>query len=256
MLPKKSHPADPVGVTGPWYAGPYASNRFLHLGVTAALDLYILSDSFFHTQPRPTSCRWCTPPSFDRSARNALVWSNRGRADTISTVVTYVVSPIVGLTLLIASDKNASATRLIDDVLPVAEAVAVAQVFTIFGKWAFSRLRPNAYFADAANPATLTTDSYQSFWSGHAVAGFALTTAVGTVCHMRRYWTEPYVWAAGITLSLSVEYLRVAADKHYLSDVFVGGLVGVAAGLLVPQLMSRDIKIVPMPNGVSVVAAF
>lgn len=223
VLPKKSHPADPVGPTGTWYTGPYANNRFLHLGITAALELYSLSRLVVRSQPEPTSCRWCKPPGFDRSIRNALVWGDRGRADTCSTIAAYVISPIVGLTLLIASDKNASATRLIDDVVPVAEAVAVAQVFTIFGKWAFSRERPYSYFADAEHPATITSDTHQSFWSGHAVEGVALTVAVGTVCHARRYWTQPYVWVAGLTLSVGVEYLRIAADKHYFSDVFVGG---------------------------------
>jgi len=253
VTPKR---ADPIGHTTPWYTGKYAHNRFAHLAITGVLELYIVSGFVFKDQPTPSACRWCNPPGFDRATRNALVWNDRSRADLYSTIGAYVVSPIVGLTLLIASDKNASATRLIDDVLPVAESVAIAQVFTIFGKWAFARERPDSHFADVAHPTTVNVDTYQSFWSGHSVTGFALTGAIGTVCHLRGYWTEPYVWAAGITLSLSIEYLRVAADKHYLSDVFVGGLVGLAAGLLVPQLMQRDIKIVPMTNGVSVVSSF
>ena len=136
------------------------------------------------------------------------------------------------------------------------ETLAIVQVATGFGKYLFARERPNAHFADAAHPLDPAADNDSSFWSGHSVVGFAMTTAAGTMCHLRKYWTEPYVWAAGITISLSVEYLRMAADKHYLSDVFVGGLIGIATGVLVPRLMARDIKIVPMPNGVSVVAAF
>jgi membrane-associated phospholipid phosphatase len=253
--PKKSVPADPVGVQTPWYTGPNATNRFIHLAITGAFALYDVSGYVFpSTALTPTSCRWCTPPSFDRSARNALVWSNTGRANTLSTVGAYVLAPVVGLTLLIASDKNASATRLIDDVLPVAETVAIVQVATIFGKYLVARERPNAYFA--TGPLDPKADNYSSFWSGHSVLGFAITSAAGTVCHERRYWTEPYVWTAGIALSLSVEYLRMAADQHYLSDVVTGGLIGLGAGLLVPRLMDRSVQIVPMPNGVSVVAAF
>ena len=256
VLPAHPVPADPVGPVGPWYTGKYANNRFTHMAITGVLGLYVLSGYFVKSTPTASSCRWCSPPGFDRSARNALVWNNTGRADTLSTIGAYVVAPIVGLTLLIAADKNASATRLIDDVLPVAETVAIVQVATIFGKWLFARERPYAYFRDPATPLDPKVDNFSSFWSGHSVLGFAITAAAGTVCHERRYWTEPYVWTAGVALSLSVEYLRVAADKHYLSDVFVGGLVGLAAGLLVPRLMSRDIKIVPMPNGVAVAGAF
>lgn len=255
---KKKPPAnaDAGNQTTPWYSGPYATNRFTHLAVTGVLGLYILSGYIFPTTPTAKTCRWCNPPGFDESARNALVWGDRGRADTYSTIAAYVVSPIVALTLLIAADKNASATRLIDDVLPVMETLAIVQVATVFGKWAFARERPNAHFADAAHPLVVGADNDSSFWSGHSVVGFAITTAAGTMCHFRHYWTEPYVWAAGITLSLTVEYLRIAADKHYLSDVFVGGLIGIAAGALVPRLMSRDIKIVPISNGVSVVGMF
>ena len=82
------------------------------------------------------------------------------------------------------------------------------------------------------------------------------TAAAGTICHWRHYWTEPYVWGSGIALSLSTEYLRMAADKHYLSDVLVGGFIGISSGLLVPRLMQRDIKIVPVPNGAAVVGVF
>ncbi len=75
-------------------------------------------------------------------------------------------------------------------------------------------------------------------------------------CHWRHYWTEPYVWGSGIALSLSTEYPRMGADKHYLSDVVVGGGVGIAAGLLIPRLTREDIAIVPINNGVAFAGSF
>jgi membrane-associated phospholipid phosphatase len=155
---------------------------------------------------------------------------------------------------LIASEGDTSASRLIDDVLPVAETVAIVQVATQLGKYAFARRRPYAYYATTALDPSVDNDS--SFWSGHSVLGFAITSAAGTVCHFRHYWTEPYVWGAGVTLSLATEYLRMAADKHWFSDVITGGLVGLGTGLLVPRLMQRSIKIVPVQNGVGIAGAF
>jgi membrane-associated phospholipid phosphatase len=42
------------------------------------------------------------------------------------------------------------------------------------------------------------------------------------------------VWATGLTLASTVGYLRIAADKHYFSDVvtaaIIGSIVGVGAG--------------------------
>jgi len=239
---------------GPWYRGPYARNRIINLSVTGALGIYLFTNVAFGTTPTPSTCRWCSPPDFDRGARHWFLWKDVKLADSLSNYSTYYISPLVGLTLLIASEGDTSASRLIDDVLPVAETVAIVQVATQFGKYAFARRRPYAYYATTALDPGVDNDS--SFWSGHSVFGFALTSAAGTVCHFRHYWTEPYVWGAGITLSLATEYLRMAADKHWFSDVITGGLVGLGAGLVVPRLMQRSIKIVPVQNGLSVAGAF
>jgi membrane-associated phospholipid phosphatase len=244
----------PVETKGPWYRGPYARNRIINLSVTGALGLYLLSGMVFDTSLVAQTCRWCDPPDFDRAARHALLWQNTGLADSLSSYDAYVLAPTVGLTLLILSDADASASRLIDDVLPVAETLAIVQVATQLGKFAVARQRPYSHYGTV--PLDPNADNNSSFWSGHSVIGFAITSAAGTVCHFRGYWTEPYVWGAGIALSLSTEYLRVAADKHYLSDVVGGGLIGLTAGLLVPRLMQRSIKIVPVQNGVGVTGHF
>ncbi|HEY0253757.1 MAG TPA: phosphatase PAP2 family protein, partial [Kofleriaceae bacterium] len=251
--PKPTKKLTPLEVKGPWYTGPYAKNRLENLAFTGVLGGYLLAASAFNFTPVPTSCRWCSVPGFDAGARHQLRWTNQSLADTLSSYDAYVFAPIVGLSLLIASDSDASPTRLIDDVLPVVETVAVVQVVTQFGKYAFARERPYAHYGGALTPGA---DTYSSFWSGHSVFGFAITSAAGTVAHFRHYWTEPYVWAAGITISLSTEYLRIAADKHYLSDVVVGGLVGLGTGLLIPRLMQRAVKIVPVTNGLAVAGSF
>ncbi len=245
----KAAPREPKGS---WYRGPYAPNRFLNLAVTGALGVYLLQGSVFDTTPIATSCRWCDPPGFDKAARHTLLWGNTGLADSISSYEAYIFAPVVGLTLVAVSDSDASSARLLDDLLPVVETVAVVQVATQLGKYAFARERPYARYGTRTAGAT----EDDSFWSGHSAFGFAITSAAGTVCHFRHYWTEPYVWGAGIALSLSVEYLRIAADKHYLSDVAVGGFVGIGAGLLVPRLMQRNVKIVPVKNGLALAGSF
>ena len=242
---------DPV----PWYKGKYGRNRVVHLTLTLSLGvMYLASETVLKDDLTTSSCRWCEPPAFDRATRNALVWDDKKRADLLSSLDAYVIAPIVGLGLLIASEADASPSRLIDDMLPVLETVAISQVVTQIVKFSVSRQRPYAHFADG-DP-LYTTDDNASFWSGHSALGFGITASAGLICHWRGYWTEPYVWGAGIALSLSTEYLRIAADKHYLSDVFVGGVIGIGSGLLIPRLMRRDLKLVPIANGAAVAGRF
>lgn len=76
--------------------------------------------------------------------------------------------------------------------------------------------------------------------------------SAGVVAHARGYAAEPYIWAGGLTLAAVTGYLRIAADKHYFSDVLVGAVVGAGAGLLVPQLTIHRLTIVPAESGVAV----
>ena len=239
----------------PWYRGKYGHNRVVHLSVTAGLGLaYLASETFLKPTFAASTCRWCNPPGFDVSVRNALVWHDTKRSSFLSTIDAYVLAPIVGFGLLVVSDSDASWARLIDDTLPVAETIAISQIITQVIKFSVGRQRPYARFGDPNAP--VGTDDNASFISGHSVLGFSITASAGLICHWRGYWTEPYVWGAGIAISLSTQYLRMGADKHYLSDVLGGGALGIASGLVVPRLMRRDIKIVPIANGAAVVGVF
>jgi membrane-associated phospholipid phosphatase len=241
-------------VHAPWYEGPPGQARILHLSiVVGGAALYVLSNTAF-TSLDPSSCRWCNPPGFDNAVRNALVWRDVHLADALSTIDAYALAPIVGLTFLYFSDEDASWSRLLDDTLPVMETVVLSQLFGQVVKVAVGRQRPYAHYG--ATPTEPTSQDNLSFFSGHSLLGFSITASAGLICHWRHYWTEPYVWGIGIALSLSTEYLRMAADKHYLSDVVTGGAVGLGVGLLVPRLMHHDIAVVPIRNGAAVVGMF
>lgn len=246
--------ADPASEK-PWYAGTAGRTRLLHLGITTAFGVtYMASETVLKPTLAGSRCRWCEPPGFDRSVRDAVVWNDTGRAATLSTLDAYVLAPIVGFGFLVASDYDAGLGRLLDDTIPVAEAIAISQSFTQLLKFTARRQRPFVHFADPGR--TPSTDDNTSFTSGHSALGFSITAGAGIICHWRHYWTEPYVWGAGIALSVSTEYLRMGADKHYLSDVVAGGGIGLAAGLLVPRLMRNGVNIVPITNGAAVVGMF
>lgn len=81
------------------------------------------------------------------------------------------------------------------------------------------------------------------------------------VSRARNYSIEPVVWAGGYAIAATTGYLRIAADKHYLSDVVAGAIVGTGVGLAIPLLLhrhlgSKRVSIVPAGNGVRIVGQF
>lgn len=81
-------------------------------------------------------------------------------------------------------------------------------------------------------------DAYQSFYSLHS--GVAFTSAgVSCALHLHRsLYDDPAADATACTSALALAAttgaLRVVSDRHYLSDVLIGGLLGFVVGYLVP----------------------
>lgn len=78
--------------------------------------------------------------------------------------------------------------------------------------------------------------SHVSFFSGHTALAFSFAVSAGTIASMRGYENAGWVLGSGLTLAATTGYLRIAADRHYLSDVLVGAVVGSAIGWAVPKL--------------------
>jgi membrane-associated phospholipid phosphatase len=232
----------------PWYRD---RKRLLHVSLTLGAGVfYAASETAFKDSLAPTSCKWCNPPGFDTSVRNALKWHDTGRADTISSLTGYVLTPtlelgMVALTSLQLPDR--SWARMIDDTVPVLETVVFSEVVDQITKFSVARARPFVHFSNAP----FDYDNNVSFFSGHTTLVFAVTVSAGFVAHERQYAVEPYIWATGLTLAATTGYLRIAADKHYLSDVLVGAAFGTGAGLAIPYLTMNRLTVVPTPNGIA-----
>src|SRR2546428_212192 len=91
--------------------------------------------------------------------------------------------------------------------------------------------------ASASGGARASADDDASFYSGHASAAFAVATSFATCASMRGDGDAWVAWAAGLPLAALTGYLRIAADRHYLSDVLVGAGAGTLFGTLVPRLL-------------------
>jgi membrane-associated phospholipid phosphatase len=171
----------------------------------------------------------------------------------MSDVTAYAIAPAVNIGLVLAGTLATPSTAgLIDDVVPIAEAMVVTEWVTRGLKLGVARERPYAHFTNATG-----SDDNLSFPSGHTSRAFALVTSAGVIAHARGYKSEPYIWAAGMTIGATAAYLRIAADRHYFSDVTVGAAIGVSAGLTVPLLMRRtNASVVPTRGGVALLGVW
>jgi membrane-associated phospholipid phosphatase len=81
---------------------------------------------------------------------------------------------------------------------------------------------------------------YDSFPSGHTATAFSLATVVAME-YERTVWVPivAYTVATGVGLS------RVTLDKHWLSDVLVGGVIGHVIGRMVVRNHRRRYPVVP-----------
>jgi membrane-associated phospholipid phosphatase len=79
-------------------------------------------------------------------------------------------------------------------------------------------------------------DNNLSFFSGHSSEAFALASASGTVATMRGYRWAPVVWSVGGVVAAVTAYLRIAADKHWLTDVLAGAVLGAGIGFALPYV--------------------
>lgn len=241
---------------------PSDRERVIHAAAISAMASgYLVVQFGFAGQLAAQDCRWCDPPALDSSARRALKWSDTGRADTASSVTGYVFAPaaLLGLTAY-GVGRHATWRRRVDDVVPVVESALAVALLQHVSKFAVGRQRP---YAHDAIPGTVrpTEEDNVSFFSGHTALTFSLAVSAGHVASLRGYAMAPGVWVVGLSLATTTAYLRIAADRHYLTDVVVGAVAGSAVGYLWPRFVTRYLhrelaSVIPTSTGIAMVGAF
>lgn len=192
----------------------------------ASLAGYLLQD-----QLAPPRCRLCGAGALDTWTRTQLRWADGRGARSASDVMLVTVPLLAGSALLASSFQHGDSRTALEDGLMMAEAASLALLATQVAKLATARLRPYAW----ADPAGVhEVDSRLSFWSGHTAFTFAAASAAGTVARLRGYGSWPWILGLGMAGAAATGWLRMAADRHWATDVLVGAAVGTAAGLGLP----------------------
>ncbi len=208
--------------------------------VVVAVTMRLLQDRIVAT------CYWCDrDPSgrealnvADQRVREALKWSEPQAAMTTSNVLAFVVAPSTAVAWtygLAAHDGHP--TRYKTDLIAIGEAVALDVALNQTAKVLLRRERPYAHVRKSEEREKLFDDEDAvSHYSGHTSLTFTLAVSAGTIASLRHYPAAPFVWASGLGVAATTGYLRIAADRHYFSDVVVGALIGSAIGATIPLL--------------------
>lgn len=133
-------------------------------------------------------------------------------------------------------------------VLRLVLAVVMAGAVSGLAKSLVGRHRPEPFRGQTWREAWIDvgfadrSSKQQSFFSGHATAAFAVATIIGT-CY-------PPVRPVVYTLAAGCAASRVASQQHWLSDVCVGGIAGMALGwALLPARLRRGRRDRRLPQG-------
>lgn len=226
------------------------------LGVTGAALGASLASVLLKDQLAPRQCRICGAGTFDSGIRDALRWRDTAAAAGGSDALVVGI-PLLAAGALALSGWEAGGARLaMEDLLVASEAVSIAVLATQVAKYSFGRVRPYAW---ASATPVRGPDAYLSMWSGHTSATFAAAAAAGTVARLRGYRSWPWILGLGLAGAAACGWLRIAADRHWATDVLAGAAIGSVAGLGLPVWLHgrRDaqgtggVRVQPYPMGIA-----
>lgn len=203
--------------------------------------------------------RWQGPILFDDAVRNGLRASSPEARHTYKTIGdwTYRLSPLLPLldvfVVSAIGRKDSKLSLNLGGLL--AEAYSYSGLFSLISTQLSARKRP---YSDCES--TGGECDTQSFYSGHSAIA---ATSAGLMCanHTRIALYGAPVLDVGSCVLSSINAVvtattRIAADRHYATDVIVGSGLGFAFGYAVPVLLhysygpknQRTIAFAPDPS--------
>lgn len=127
---------------------------------------------------------------------------------------------------------------LVESVI-LAEALALSSSLNLLVRSLRIHPRPLAYpESDAPESEKRKGEASGSFYSGHANAAFLAAVHLAYVHSLRHPESDAdsWLWAGGLGAAATVAGLRVAAGKHFPSDILAGAAAGALSGWLFPHL--------------------
>ncbi len=194
--------------------------------------------------------RWSGGILFDDAARDGMrLDSSKGRrvAQEVGDA-TYYAFPIIpiGIDVLVSSLAVRQDTKAaLNLTLTTGEAFAYSGFLSFVANWASARERPDVTECRKSgkedHPSCQLGSKTESFYSGHTAMA---ATSAGVVCANHAYmplWGHPAADAFACALAsgaaATTGVTRIMADRHYMTDVIFGTVVGFGIGYSIPTLL-------------------
>jgi membrane-associated phospholipid phosphatase len=212
-----------VAIDPLWDSAAIASG----LGACLGLEMRLAGEEASYTKPN-----FADLPSFDAIA--CFPYSDgASKASTIATGAALMWPALFAL----SGEKS--------ELFPAAVTYAEALLWTFAAKDALKLLVPKARpyaYGSGELTAELRGEAYESFPSGHTALAFCGATSFAVLAfELSGDRPEtPWLVAGGYAVAAATGALRVAAGKHFVSDVVVGALLGSAIGYGVTKLHIRS----------------
>jgi membrane-associated phospholipid phosphatase len=212
-------------------------------------------------------CAWCGGPGpVDREVRRALIAPDPLAANTASNVMLYAAVPAFSLAASLITVRLSGDPWILfaQDVTIVAESFALASLVTGLVKISVRRTRPYLHYGGEDPLYSDGSLDVTGFLSGHSSMAASVAASTATLAFLRGRPAAPWIAVAGGAVAVTTGMLRIAADRHYLSDVLAGLAFGTAVGILVPVLHALPLgrggdvalTISPSPGGLGVSGTF
>ena len=189
-----------------------------YLRVGAELCFFSYTQFLYHSPY--TKTKITSPNNFDSYIREKIHWGSTKNelASGISDILLY--GAFVGAIPLSSLYLKNYELLLIN-----LEILSINGLITNIVKNLVQRPRPYSFYSKKEDK-----ESYKSFFSGHTSTAFAIGTSTAKMLTNYSDIDKRIVWISTLGLASATGYLRIAADKHYFSDVFVGAVVGYLIG--------------------------
>jgi len=175
----------------------------------------------------------------DDAFRSAFKRPADSPVGVVSDVFGYALGPAAGIALGVAVPAHdGRINEAPENLLLVVETTLTYAVLQQSLTALLPRERPAVHADVSANRESSLKrhSSLESFPGGHNGLAFSVAAAGGTIATLRGYRLAPLVWLVGGTIGLATTYLRMAADRHYFTDLMAGAALGIGTGIAVPLL--------------------